>query len=228
MIMVSYLYSVTNKINGKQYIGKANDPVHRWKEHLDCARLQIGNSAIAAAIRKYGHENFIFEVIGEFESEELAYLHETYEIIERRTLISQNGYNITRGGRGGKEGFLMPEEVRQKISKMRKGMKFSDSHRENLSKAFTGRTHTKEVRDKMSINRRGSLNHQAKLNEDKVREIKKHFKHHDKTLKQLAKEFNVSHSTIKAIKSGRLWPHVECQTDIMLDDVKFIENTGEK
>jgi hypothetical protein len=58
-----------------------------------------------------------------------------------------------RGGRGGKEGFLIPEEVRQKVSKMRKSMKFSNSHRENLSKAFIGRTHTKEVRDKMSINR---------------------------------------------------------------------------
>jgi hypothetical protein len=27
-----------------------------------------------------------------------------------------------RGGRGGKEGFLIPEEVRQKVSKMRKSI----------------------------------------------------------------------------------------------------------
>ena len=205
--MVSYLYSIKNLLSGKQYVGKANDPDHRWKEHLACARLNP-ILVIDYAIRKYGAENFTFEVIGEFESEELAYLYESFEIQNRFSLVSQFGYNVSAGGRGGKAGFLLSEEVRKRISEKRKGMKFTDQHRANLSKAFTGRKHSAETRLKMSQSRQGSKNSQSKLSEEHVEIIKQCLLTRCKTQIQLAREYNVSVATIKAIKSGRLWSHV--------------------
>ena len=54
-----------NKIDNKCYIGQSNNPTHRWTEHKYHVNNNddIGKSAIHDAMRKYGIENFEFEVI---------------------------------------------------------------------------------------------------------------------------------------------------------------------
>ena len=55
-----YLYMITNLINQKRYIGITNNPKQRWSNH----RLAKDQSmAIARAIKKYGADNFKFEVL---------------------------------------------------------------------------------------------------------------------------------------------------------------------
>lgn len=49
------IYSFTNKINGKQYIGSAKDLYLRLNEHLSNRKY---NRALQAAISKYGLDNF--------------------------------------------------------------------------------------------------------------------------------------------------------------------------
>ena len=51
------IYSFINNINGKQYIGSAKDLYLRLNEHLSKRK---SNSALQAAILKYGLENFDF------------------------------------------------------------------------------------------------------------------------------------------------------------------------
>jgi group I intron endonuclease len=51
------IYSFINKINGKQYIGSAKDLYLRLNEHLTKRK---SNSALQAAILKYGLDNFDF------------------------------------------------------------------------------------------------------------------------------------------------------------------------
>lgn len=54
------IYKWTNKISGKAYIGQTTqDPEERKAEHL----YPSSDSVISRAIRKYGVENFNFEVI---------------------------------------------------------------------------------------------------------------------------------------------------------------------
>jgi predicted GIY-YIG superfamily endonuclease len=64
-----YIYKITNKINGKIYIGKTNDPYQRMHSHLSVARNGATNSFyqdtgkynyIHRAITKYGEDNFSF------------------------------------------------------------------------------------------------------------------------------------------------------------------------
>ena len=54
------IYKITNKLNGKSYIGQTMQlVVKRWRAHIS----RKSTSAIHAAIKAYGKENFSFEVI---------------------------------------------------------------------------------------------------------------------------------------------------------------------
>ena len=55
-----YLYQITNLINNKVYIGQTNNITKRWSNHKCCNSPDM---VIAKAIKKYGIENFKFEVL---------------------------------------------------------------------------------------------------------------------------------------------------------------------
>ena len=99
-----YIYLITNKINGKKYVGQTMMTVHsRWLKHCSTARTQLGATGIDGAIRKYGEENFIVETIKECPISELD-KWEIYYIQYYNTYQGDNanvGYNITLGGQGG-------------------------------------------------------------------------------------------------------------------------------
>ena len=71
------IYKITNKINGKCYIGQSNDIHRRWKQELaPNAKL---NPHLARAFEKYGIDNFEFEII-----------EEAYKYFDRVLTISKN------------------------------------------------------------------------------------------------------------------------------------------
>lgn len=87
------IYKITNKINGKSYIGQSKHTRRRWREHIN----GLENSVISNAIKKHGKENFTFEIlelcsIDELNDREIYYIDKfgTYG----------KGYNITTGGDG--------------------------------------------------------------------------------------------------------------------------------
>lgn len=89
-----YLYRITNIINNKKYIGITNNYKKRWSNHR-CGNSK--NMAIAKAIKKYGKENFFFEIIKKNLTLEEANQEEIKYIELEHTLIP-NGYNISKGG----------------------------------------------------------------------------------------------------------------------------------
>lgn len=58
--MFGYIYKITNKVNGKAYVGKTTDTVQvRWEEHLkDSKRKRCANRPLYRAIRKYGTSGY--------------------------------------------------------------------------------------------------------------------------------------------------------------------------
>ena len=91
-----YIYQITNLINNKIYIGQTNNITKRWSNHRCC---NSPNMIIAKAIKKYGINNFKFEVLFKGLSEEEANEKEILLIKEKNCKIP-HGYNICDGGNG--------------------------------------------------------------------------------------------------------------------------------
>ena len=97
---MAYIYSITNTINHKSYIGltRKDNPTDRWKEHIKNAKEDRLHYPIYIAMRKYGTHNFRFKILEEC-SEEKVTERERHFIKELNT-YSDGGYNATTGGEG--------------------------------------------------------------------------------------------------------------------------------
>lgn len=110
--IITGIYKITNKINGKFYIGQAEDIYHRFRTHF-WAHGDHHNSAIDAAIHKYGLENFDLEILEECSKEQLnereIYWGENY--YQGHCYIPE-GYNIALLG-GNQSNIYNCQEVSQ-------------------------------------------------------------------------------------------------------------------
>lgn len=101
---IGYIYKITNLINGKTYVGQTSRPYKiRFFEHKHDAfdkKSPNYKSYLYNSIRKYGIENFSFEIIEKCDIEILDE-KEIYYINLFDTFY--NGYNSTLGGQGAKK-----------------------------------------------------------------------------------------------------------------------------
>lgn len=111
------IYCITNKINGKKYIGQSIDIKSRWKAHKHAAfnsntKSVSYNYPLYIAMRKYGLDNFEFSILEQLQIEDSNILNER-EIYWISTIGSE--YNQTKGGSCTpslcKKGKLNPEIV---------------------------------------------------------------------------------------------------------------------
>ena len=175
------IYKITNKINGKFYIGLSNNIKRRWGEHKTPKNINKTTN-IAKAFRKYGIENFEFEVIEICEVDKLAE-REMYHIEKLKP-----EYNMNEGGVGnlgvelsdefklhlkncGKKQWesMTEEDKKRQISNNLKGPRIghpvSEETREKLRLQNLGKKQSKETSKKISDALKG-----------KPRENKHHFK----------------------------------------------------
>ena len=137
------VYKATNLVNGHFYIGyTARGLAKREKAH----RTRPG-SLLHSAMRKYSHENIMFEIMADFQDdEELAKAYECEAIAAYKP-----EYNLTYGGEGG----TLAEESRKKIGDANRGRKMPPSHKAKRVAFLTGRKHTDATKAKMSAVQKG-------------------------------------------------------------------------
>lgn len=91
------VYKITNKINNKCYIGSSIRVEKRWKQHINCSNNPNSpqyNYPLYNAFRKYGIDNFSFEILkDDFNSIQEMTNYEHDMIIYYNSL--KNGYNQT-------------------------------------------------------------------------------------------------------------------------------------
>lgn len=88
-----YIYKITNKVNGKCYVGFTNNPSIRWSNHKHCKY----NRPLYNSIKKHGIENFSFEILYEHEDRNHVLLEKEPFFIKLHEAYSK-GYNCTLGG----------------------------------------------------------------------------------------------------------------------------------
>lgn len=160
--MVWAVYIVTNKANGKQYVGITKNVKRRWHQHLSA---NGSAPALHAAIKKYGSEGFIFSHICDaFDFEAACDIEKT--LIQQHNTKSPNGYNLTDGGEGVVGRPATQEEVESRRQFM---LAFAASlTSEERSKKFgwaKGRKWTADQIEKISASNKGK-NLGKKLSEE--------------------------------------------------------------
>lgn len=110
---MTYLVYKHTSPSGKSYIGLTCDYGARCSQHQypDSSTC----TAFAAAVRKYGWENFIHTVLKADVTETEAKYYEKLFILEHNTL-HPSGYNLTTGG----EGHRISDITKSRISAARK------------------------------------------------------------------------------------------------------------
>ena len=147
------IYKITNKLNGKVYIGQTIKTLdHRKKGHIQATKDGV-NHHLYNAMNKYGIENFVFEEICKASTKsELNYLEAKY-ILEYDSV--RNGYNMGYGGdnnvmdspivKAKHDKIMRSDDVRLKISQSmkqyRKENPFSENHRKKISEKLKGNKH---------------------------------------------------------------------------------------
>ena len=112
------IYKITNLKNGKVYIGQSVNIEHRWTQHRNRPFNPLSgqyDSYFYRTIRKYGLENFSFEVIEQCSKEELD-AKEKYWIAYYNSNLPDFGYNLTDGGETATHSKLTPQQVTEIIN----------------------------------------------------------------------------------------------------------------
>jgi group I intron endonuclease len=182
---VYYIYKITNRLNGKVYIGQTVNDKKRWTNHKSFAKQDEPVQYIHRAMKKYGVENFDYEVVAMCQRQQDTDETEKLIICQYDSQNKEHGYNISPGGdpawnRGlpseqqpmyGKKQsdyqkqkayeshigktFDHTDETKEKITKSLIGHGVSEKTREKIAEGNRGKFVSQESRDKMSISRIG-------------------------------------------------------------------------
>ena len=111
------IYKITNKINNKVYIGQSVNITKRWNTHRRHSQIKNKDydKYLYRAFRKYGIENFSFEVIEEC-PRELLNDRECYYIQLYKSNDDYYGYNETSGYNQPQYGFQGESHPKHKLT----------------------------------------------------------------------------------------------------------------
>ena len=127
------IYSITNLLNGKVYVGQSKDIGMRWKRHQSGIDKHM---VISKAMAKHGAKSFSFSILEECPTSRLNE-REMYWIAKFGCL-APDGYNCTSGGKAATRCSL---DTRQRMSMAQKGRVITDEARKKIAKALLGTKH---------------------------------------------------------------------------------------
>jgi hypothetical protein len=179
-----YIYQITNKVNGKTYIGQ-----HKSKT-LDDYYMGSGK-AILQSFKKYGRNNFSKSILAVTETKENINVLEKYFI----KLFRESGkaeYNIANGGDGGNgdsnKGKIRSIETKEKLRKLNLGKHLSEETKKKISEGVlkSSRVYivSEETRMKMSNSHKEKKRSLESIEKQKKSQMGKH--HSEETKKKIS------------------------------------------
>ena len=220
------IYCFTNKINSKKYIGQTikstNERYCNHKSAYQNKSYRDYDSPLHRAFRKYGFENFDYEIIAkDIEDIDLLNSLEIYYIQYYNTLVP-NGYNIAPGGKN----CSMPKTdehkrkltwgqaklTEEEIVELRMAYKEKKSPTQIYNEKYKDRLHYAAFLNIWSGKRYANImpeclevGRHTKMSQDKADEIRRLHKEEKISYEKLAQKFGCSKSTIADIIKERTW-----------------------
>jgi group I intron endonuclease len=125
------VYKTTNLLTGQYYIGKHTQESDEFDGYFG------SGIRLRRSIAKYGREHFVRETLGEYHSDEQAYIAEIV-ILGNSWETDSLCYNMSAGGYGLGKGFKMTEETKHKMKSRRPGYTHSEETRKKIGQAQVG------------------------------------------------------------------------------------------
>jgi group I intron endonuclease len=121
--MNSGIYKITNKVNGKFYIGSSKNIKERWKQHRsDLKSGSHSNPHLQNSYNKYGKKNFKFEIIETIDPIPELLLEREQVLLDYHLENNwEQAYNIAIYACSGMKGRGHTEEVKQLLSEKLSG-----------------------------------------------------------------------------------------------------------
>lgn len=167
--MEGVIYRYTSP-SGKIYIGQTVDEKRRRRDFLCTTKIYSGPK-INRARKKYGPENFKYDVLIRCESDNEEELHNYLNILEIGLIkmfdSANNGYNACDGGQKSVKGFHHSDDARKKMSEIKKGkpswnkgIPMSEETKTKQRESHIGKKHfgvhpTEETKRKISESHKG-------------------------------------------------------------------------
>ena len=143
---VSAVYKITNTITNDFYIGSSKDVKHRWTAHKSLSTWdKCPNNPMYLDMKKYGLNNFVFEILAEVEVDKLKETEQEFIEKLQPTYNDRNakGLDIERQKEYQKE-YEKTDKRKKAKKEYKKTDKCKESHKEydNQLCYFNGETIT--------------------------------------------------------------------------------------
>ena len=203
------IYIIKNYINNKVYIGQSVNAKERFSKHISDAKYSRDNQLIHKAMIKYGKDNFYYEIL---ESQIENYDEREQYWIEYYNSLAPNGYNIAIGGKGVGNGIQHPaskikdEKILQKIYRELKENKISLTKlAEKYNCCFWTIYSINKGEAYYNPNLTYPIRPSTRYSEELIKQLYYSLKYElDKSLQEIAKEYNIDCSQLSEINNGRL------------------------
>ena len=222
------IYKYTNKINNKTYIGLSNNIERRKHEHQYFANC-IQDTYFHKALHKYGIENFDFEILETFETNDRTLLGQREQYWIQYYDSYKNGYNETIGGDIVNGRAKLTESdviaIRLRYANLERCMIVYEDYKERIgrtgfNKIWKGETwknimpevYTEERKEyhKNNTGNVGGYNGRTKLTEEDVRNIRIRHKNGESS-SQIYKDYSdkITKGSFQNIISYQNWKHIK-------------------
>ncbi len=179
-MLKSGIYIIKNMVSGKVYIGQAVDILKRWKNHKIEFKFNRNSKYLQSAYNKYGYLNIAFYVVEFCEpSKSILDKREQYWMDLYNSYDRKYGYNLSPTAGGSCTSYKHSDKTKALLSAKRKNKlrteeakaaikagwekrkargPVSEETKRKLSKSHKGKSHSKEIKLKMSVSRLGNKN----------------------------------------------------------------------
>lgn len=223
------IYCFTNNINGKKYIGQSiskgnaryNNHKSSYKNPDDCEY----ESPLHRAFRKYGFENFTYEILAQ-DIESIDLLNQLeIQYIQQYNCQIPNGYNIEPGGKNcakpktiehrKKEIWAQAKLTEEEVIELRKAYQRKESPTKIYKEKYENIMHYNSFLNIWSGRRYALImpevfekGRHTKLNAETVKLIRKDREETNLSYDKLAEKYGISKGTIADIIKKRTWKDV--------------------